>query len=75
MVTMVSIKGIVWNEVAAGDLLTVPMTHGVSTQKMVFATFFQTKKVYKERIASLLSLKGSDFSKNIYKEDIMFSLT
>ena len=52
VVTMVSTRGIVWNEVAAGDRPTVPTTPGVSTQKMVSRT--HTSKIHSRSRSSFV---------------------
>ena len=52
MVTMVSTRGIVWSEVAAGDRPTVPTTPGVSTQKMVSRT--HTSKIHSRSRSSFV---------------------
>ena len=49
---MVSTRGIVWSEVAAGDRPTVPTTPGVSTQKMVSRT--HTSKIHSRSRSSFV---------------------
>ena len=66
VVTMVSTRGIVWSEVAAGDRPTVRTTPGVSTQKMV--SKMHTPKVHSRSRsnfvteAAISKVQGTDFT-------------